>query len=352
MKKMKKIILIFIFCHMTLYAQNPNLSKYFSVKIDLPISNYNSLKVNYSFKNESEINELVKIDSIDDNISATPSYFSRYVIDDFVYSIAGPEKETTYKQTVQSLGTVNLHPDYKCLLIRQDLFEALKVDLWSFKNSTPINHICLGFVKKNIPSSSLDDAEVIVESKINRDLTIEWHSNEYGFHTYTTYKLNDIGKFEWIEGRTEGEYNGPDEYIEDNLDENTYYVEPINDSTELRGEFVYKGNSGSERCQMNIIYKIDKEGNKRMILCGEKIVMIEDHDGFVNIRKEPNPQSKILYTMPSNKLIGVKMIKDSQWAKVIKQTSDWFDKGSGYIHVSRLKNVNIDDLKNIDYSGY
>lgn len=345
-------IIICLLCTVELHSQNEEMKKYFRNELTFPISNYFAIHPEYSFT-DTLINSIVRMDSIKSNISLTPSFFGRYSTSPN-YTYKKMERVFLGNDKVLSLGYILTNTDINYYLLLEETASYLRYDLWGFSNSSgkPVTQLCLYYANKGtyIINDSEEDLEVIVDSKINEDSTIMWHSNDFGLHDYVTYKFNSDGILVKINRWMDGKYNGPEDITEDNLDDNVYYAENLNDSTIIRGEFVYNDNhDDSDKCQMDIIYKIDKKDNKRMILCGEKIVKIVDSDGYVNVRSKPDSRSKILYTIPSNKLMGIKMIENSQWAQIIKRPSDWFNNKSGYIHISRIKEV---DLKNVDYSGY
>ncbi len=354
MKKIIIVVIMFLVSFLGLHSQNVELKKYFKHKLTFPISNYFSLQTDYSFS-DTLINSIIKASFLNQHISMTPYYFGSYSTAPN-YTLKGKERVLLEKfpiDRVLSVGYFPTHTDITYYLLLEETVFYIKYDLWGFSKSSgvPKIQICLFYANKNgyIIEEPEKELEVLVESKINRDSTIDWHSNEYGFHTYLTYKIGSDGLLEIISSYTEGDYNGPGDFEPDFENDNVYFVEYINDSVKIRGEFVYKDNNEDSKqvCQSRFIYKIDKEGNDHLFLCGEDFVVIDDDDGYVNVRKNPDSRSKILYTLPSGKLIGIKKIEHSQWVKVIKHPSDFFYENSGYIHASRIREVDwveyIDD---------
>lgn len=65
---------------------------------------------------------------------------------------------------------------------------------------------------------------------------------------------------------------------------------------------------------------------------------ISDTDGYANVRKEPNVNSEVLYTVKDGCKVYVWENPKSNWAEVVK-IEDISRMNSGYIHKSRLKHI-------------
>ena len=70
--------------------------------------------------------------------------------------------------------------------------------------------------------------------------------------------------------------------------------------------------------------------------------MINDSDGYTNVREEPNTKSKIIDTIPSESLVYYKVLPNSQWYSMLylMQTIEGqstLKEVHGYIHKSRVK---------------
>lgn len=70
------------------------------------------------------------------------------------------------------------------------------------------------------------------------------------------------------------------------------------------------------------------------------VVSISDTDGYVNVRREPNSKSDILYTIPDKTLVIVWFLPNSNWAEVVAVLDGENNVRSilgGYVHRSRLQ---------------
>lgn len=89
------------------------------------------------------------------------------------------------------------------------------------------------------------------------------------------------------------------------------------------------------------VYKIASDGYLTEVSADEKEIKdfvwktINDSDGYVNVRNYPNTNSEILYTLPTETRVLIHLIKDSNWAEIVKIKDA--ERIGGYIHKSRLK---------------
>ena len=89
------------------------------------------------------------------------------------------------------------------------------------------------------------------------------------------------------------------------------------------------------------VYKIASDGYLTEVSADEKEIKdfvwktINDSDGYVNVRNYPNTNSEILYTLPTETRVLIHLIKDSNWAEIVKIKDA--KRIGGYIHKSRLK---------------
>lgn len=85
------------------------------------------------------------------------------------------------------------------------------------------------------------------------------------------------------------------------------------------------------------VLKLEPDGYLRLVDVKKKILVerkvVNDPDGFVNVRKEPSASSEVLYTLPQGKGVYVYWTEDTNWAEVVR----FYDEKRGFIHKSRLK---------------
>lgn len=94
---------------------------------------------------------------------------------------------------------------------------------------------------------------------------------------------------------------------------------------EILNRYVYRFESDGFFYQLN--------GNEDIIYSYSKV---SDPDGYVNVRKDTNVNSEVLYTVKDGCDVFVWQIPGTNWAEVVSVRDDSRMSG-GYIHMSRLK---------------
>ncbi len=90
------------------------------------------------------------------------------------------------------------------------------------------------------------------------------------------------------------------------------------------------------------IYRLESDGFMHQLEENDDIqysfATISDPDGYVNVRKEPNVNSEVLYTIKDGCKVYVWENPKSNWAEVVK-IDDISRMNGGYVHKSRLKHI-------------
>lgn len=125
----------------------------------------------------------------------------------------------------------------------------------------------------------------------------------------------------------------------------TYPFSLLLDNYTIHSFEVYESMEDDE-CE-RYVYRFESDGFLHQIDAVKNIdipfVKVSDPDGYVNVRKEPNLQSEIIYTIPDGTDLRVWYIPNSDWAEIIKglvrKNGEIVDRPvlGGYVHKSRLK---------------
>ncbi len=121
----------------------------------------------------------------------------------------------------------------------------------------------------------------------------------------------------------------PDPYISTKTllyDNNTIHSYEFYETDDLHLErYVYRFESDG------FLHQIEED--KDIFYCYS---VVSDPDGYVNVRKEPNVNSNVLYTVKDGCNVFIWQIPGTNWAEVVSVRDD-SRMSSGYIHMSRLK---------------
>lgn len=112
------------------------------------------------------------------------------------------------------------------------------------------------------------------------------------------------------------------------------------------------------RIQYRTIYKLDEEGyfhRTRPYVRKESwqdVAFINDNDGYVNVRKQSNSKSEVLYRIKNKSLVRVEKLPNTNWGEVL-YAKDLFENdefiAGGHIYLPKLKWYK--SIKTHDYNG-